>query len=64
MELHDFTEPLCVRKGGSETITLTPPNKLKLQITGPGASVILDEVPPDGKTWTVLLRVDIVENDA
>lgn len=63
MELQEFAEPPRVKKWGEEVITLTPPSKIKIQITGPGAQILLDDAPPTGKVWHVLVRVEASETD-
>lgn len=61
MNLQTSTTPERVRKWGEETVTISPPSKLKIQTTGPGAQIILDEGPPDGMTWTIFIRVEAAE---
>ena len=63
MELKDFFEPARAKKAGAEVITITSPSKIKIQITGQGAKTMLDESPPQGKKWQVMVRIDVVETD-
>ena len=63
MNLQTTTTPERVRKWGEETITIFSPSKIKIQTTGPGAQTLLDEAPPDGKTWTIFIRVEAAESD-
>ena len=63
MELMTSTHPEKVRKWGEQTITVTPPSKLRIQITGTDAQIILDEAPPAGKVWSVFIRVEAAETD-
>jgi hypothetical protein len=63
MELTEFSEPARFRRGGAQTITIARPDNLKIQIVGPSATVLLNETPPHGKKWVVLIRVDIEETD-
>lgn len=48
---------------GSAEKTLNYDSKLKLQITGPEADMILFEGPPEGKKWKLILNVFIKETD-
>ena len=52
-----------VRKWGEEVVVITPPSRIKIQTTGPGAQVLLDESPPTGKTWSIFIRVEAAESD-
>ncbi len=54
-------EVVRTERAGSTTFTLTPPGKLKVQTTGPGAATHHDEGPPTGKSWAVRVHVEIVE---
>ena len=63
MEIITFSETAHVRKGGSETFILTPPSKIKIQVTGQDARTLLDVSPPQGKKWNVMVRVDVEETD-
>jgi len=63
MELQTFSEPARVKKGGEDVVTLTPPSKIKIQITGQGAQTLLDASPPAGKKWRILIRIEAVETD-
>ena len=63
MELQTSTTPERVRKWGEQVIAISPPSKIKIQTTGPGAQVLLDEAPPDGKTWSIFIRVEAAESD-
>ena len=63
MDLQTSTTPERVRKWGEEVVIITPPSKIKIQTTGPGAMVLLEEAPPDGKTWSVFIRVEAAETD-
>lgn len=48
---------------GSAEKTLVYDSKLKLQITGPDAEVILFAGPPLGKKWKVVINVFVKETD-
>lgn len=61
MQLIDFTEPARQKKAGAEEITISFPSKIKIQVTGPGATTLLDIDPPQGKQWKLLVRVDVEE---
>lgn len=61
MDLTTYTEPERTRKVGEQVLTLTPPSAVKIQTTGPGASTVIEAGPGSGKTWTVLVRVEIKE---
>jgi len=63
MNLQTSTTPERVRKWGEETVTISPPSKIKIQTTGPGAQTLLDVSPPDGKIWTIFIRVEAAESD-
>ena len=63
MDLQTSTTPERVRKWGEEVIVITPPSKLKIQTTGPGAQVLLEQGPPDGMTWSIFIRVEAAESD-
>ena len=63
MDLQTSTSPKKVRKWGEEVIVISPPSKLKIQTTGPGAQTILEEGPPDGMTWSIFIRVEAAETD-
>ena len=63
MELQISTTPEKVRKWGEEIVVISPPSKIKIQTTGPGAQVLLEEAPPDGKTWSIFIRVEAAESD-
>jgi len=64
MNLIEYVEPKRVREWGEEVITLTAPTKIKIQVTGPGAQILLDTAPPPGKTWRLMVRVETLEIDA
>ncbi len=49
---------------GSAEKTITHDSKLKLQITGPDAEVLLFEGPPVGKKWVVVLNVFVRQSDS
>jgi hypothetical protein len=40
---------------GSAALSIGGPTKLKIQLTGPGAEVLLDEGPASGKRWQRLV---------
>ncbi len=62
MELTTFSEPARVRKWGEQVIVgVTSPAKVKVQTTGPGSQTLLEEGPGAGKTWEVLIRVEVKE---
>lgn len=61
MELQEFIRPSRVTKGGEQVVVVTPPSKMKIQVTGPGAQTLLDASPPDGKTWRITVRVEAEE---
>lgn len=61
MELIPYEEPARTRRVGEQEITITPPTNLKIQTTGPGATTLLNEGPSGGKSWTILVRVEIKE---
>ena len=63
MNLQTSTTPERVRKWGEEVVVITPPSKIKIQTTGPGAQVLLEEAPPTGKTWSIFIRVEAAESD-
>lgn len=63
MVLTEFSEPARTKRGGAESIVLVRPNNLKIQIVGTNAQVLLNETPPHGKKWQVLVRVDVEEVD-
>ena len=63
MDLQTSTTPERVRKWGEEVVVITPPSKLKIQTTGPGAQVLLEQGPPDGMTWSIFIRVEAAESD-
>lgn len=63
MELILSTSPEKVRKWGEEVVVISPPSKLKIQITGPDAQSILDEGPDAGKVWSIFIRVEAAETD-
>ncbi len=46
--------------GGAEK-TLVPDDKLKIQIAGPSAEILLFAGPPVGKKWTVVINVFVKE---
>lgn len=48
---------------GSAEKTLEYDSKLKIQITGPDADVILFEGPASGKKWKAVINVFIKETD-
>lgn len=49
---------------GSAEKTLVHDSKLKLQLTGPDAEVLLFEGPPEGKKWAVVINVFVKETEA
>jgi len=63
MELLDCSEPARARKAGAETLILTRPGKLKIQLTGPGERILFNDNPPSGKKWELLVRIDVLETD-
>jgi len=63
MELTKAVEPEKVRKWAEEIVVISPPSKIKIQTTGPGAQTILDESPPEGMTWSVFIRVEAAETE-
>ena len=63
MNLQTSMTPERVRKWGEEVVVITPPSKLKIQTTGPGAQVLLEQGPPDGMTWSIFIRVEAAESD-
>ena len=63
MILQTAMTPTRVRKWGEDVVVISPPSKIKIQTTGPGATVILDEAPPEGKTWSIFIRVEAAETD-
>lgn len=48
---------------GSDTITVTAGQTLKIETTPGGQEVLLEEVP-EGKLWSAKINVEIVETDA
>ena len=62
MNLQDFVALARKSKAGQEFVTLTYPAKLKIQITGPGATTILDAGPTSGESWKVLINVESAVN--
>ena len=48
---------------GSAEKTLVHNSKLKLQITGPDAEVMLFAGPPEGKKWVVAINVFVKETE-
>ena len=48
---------------GSAEKTLIRNSKLKLQITGPDAEVMLFAGPPEGKKWVVAINVFVKETE-
>lgn len=63
MELTTAVTPEKVRKWGEEIVVISPPSKIKIQTTGPGAQTILDESPPEGMTWSVFIRIEAAETE-
>jgi len=63
MDITTYIIPARITKGGEDIVILTPPSKLKIQVTAPGAQTLFDMAPPQGKQWRVLVRVDIVETN-
>jgi len=61
MELATFNIPALLRKWGEQEVVLSFPSTLKVQTTGPGADTLLNQGPEAGKTWTVLVRVEVKE---
>ena len=48
---------------GQDTREIAGDQEVKVQFTGPGSEVILQEGPPAGKKWTVYTQVQIKESD-
>lgn len=65
MELFPRTAPVIrgEHSFGSAEKTLVVDSKLKLQITGPGAEILLFDGPPAGKNWVVVLNLFVREID-
>ena len=63
MPLYDEAVNIRRTVGGHESKTLQFPSKLKIQITGPGAETIIEDGPPEGRKWTVLLTLECKESD-
>jgi hypothetical protein len=51
------------RISGIETIEISAGKKLKIE-TSPNGVEVFKQTVPDGKKWTAILIVDIVEEDA
>ena len=56
--------PAKVLRSGSQTVEMTAPQALKVQITGPNAAMWFEEGPVQGKRWNVTVWVRIEEYDA
>ena len=63
MELTSSTVPASTWKTGRENFEVLPPANLKLMLTGPNATVLLNEGPAVGTKWLVTVRVEITEID-
>ena len=62
MDLTSFDQSARVWKQGEQIIAgMTYPAKVKVQTTGPGSQTLLDEGPVEGKTWEILVRVEVRE---
>ena len=46
---------------GTQIVVVPYPGELKIQTTGPGATVLLQAGPPSGKSWTVSVSIHIKE---
>lgn len=64
MVLDEQIIPARYGKIGREMFTITHPANLKIQTTGGGATMVLNDGPPSGKRWCVTLQLDIAEFDA
>ena len=63
MILDDQITPARVAKLGRDVVVVTAPGHVRIQSTGPGAKVILDDGPATGKQWTATVHMEIVETD-
>lgn len=46
-----------------DTRELTGDQAVKMQFTGPGSEVVLQQGPPAGKKWRVFVQVQVCEGD-
>ncbi len=62
MELLTIAYPARVWKAGIAEFTLASPANLRIQTTGADGEVLMNEGPSAGKSWSVVIRVEIVES--
>lgn len=62
MELVTTNIQAALLKNGVSQVNLTHPANLKIQTTGEGGAMLLNDGPVSGKSWSVIIRVEIVES--
>lgn len=63
MVLDELVIPARYGKIGRDMFNVLHPANLKIQTSGPGATMLLNEGPPTGKQWSVTIQLDVVEFD-